>query len=114
MGNQTSRLFSASYRIFGRGAQKKDPGRLPLNLRKGKIPLPAAIYLSTSKLIASAYAILGGFIGVLAGYTLIPYPDLEGFIIILFAGSIGAILFYLLTMRTCMAYPIFRANARKM
>lgn len=114
MQNSTSRLFSIAYRIFGGSVQKKDLSALSLDLRRARIPIPAAIYLSTSRLIASFLAIFGGFIGVLAGYAIVPYPDLAGFILILSAGSLGAILFYLLTMRTCLVYPTFRMNTRKM
>ncbi len=108
------RLYSTSYRIFGRSVREKDLGALSLNLKKAEISLPADIYLSSSRLIASMLALIGGIIGVFAGYVFISSGfEINPELMVLLTGSIGAILFYVLTERACIGYPIFKANTRR-
>ncbi|HDM35729.1 MAG TPA: hypothetical protein ENG09_00550 [Candidatus Syntrophoarchaeum butanivorans] len=108
------RLCSISYRIFGRGVNRNDLSGLSLSLKRARINIPADLYLSLSRLAGALFALFGAILGVLLIYALIPASgDIFLILLTVLSGSVTATLFYLLTVRAFMAYPVFRANTRR-
>ncbi|MDY6865384.1 MAG: type II secretion system F family protein [Halobacteriota archaeon] len=111
----TDWIYSASYKIFGRSVRGHDLSELSLKLRRARIFLPADLYLSIIRMISSVVATFGGVVGVLAAYFYLTFPTNDSTILLTtLIGFACSIIFYILTMRACMAYPIFRADTRRM